>query len=78
MIPDELVEDLERLGVDVIEVFEDYVEVSAESGEHLDYYPPFQDDPYISKELMDLMDDYQCYLEWYNAGIAHIQLDYYY
>ncbi|MAN62538.1 MAG: hypothetical protein CMI60_11405 [Parvibaculum sp.] len=76
MIPDKLIDDLERIGVYVIDVFDDYVEVSAESNEHLEYYPPFQNDPYVSRELQDLMDDYDCYLEWYNAGIAHITLDY--
>ena len=76
MIHDDLIKDLERIGVKVLDVTDDYVEVSAESGDHLEYYPPFQDDPYVSRELQDVMDVNGYYLEWYNAGVAHITLDY--
>lgn len=76
MIHDNLIKDLERIGVKVFDVTEDYVEVSAESSQHLEYYPPFQPDPYVSRELQDVMDENGYYLEWYNAGIAHITLDY--
>lgn len=76
MIHDTLIRDLERIGVKVIDVRDDYVEVSAESEDNLEYYPPFQDDPYVSRDLQDVMDEHGYYLEWYNAGIAHITLDY--
>lgn len=78
MIPDKLIDDLERIGVYVIDVFDDYVEVSAENTDHLSYYgvPDLSYDPYISRTLQRVIDDYDCYLEWYNAGIAHIALDY--
>lgn len=76
MIHRDLIKDLERIGVKVLDVTEDYVVVSAENTYDLEYYPPFQPDPYVSQELQDVMDENGYYLEWYNAGIAHINLDY--
>ena len=72
----DLIKDLKRIGVEVLEVLEDSVVVSAEGSEHLEYYPPFQFDPWVSRELQKVMDVNGYDLEWYNAGIAHITLDY--
>lgn len=72
----ELIRDLERIGVEVLDAGSDEVMVSAESGEHLEYYPPFQHDPYVSKDLQDTMDDYDAYLEWESPGVAFIVLPY--
>ncbi|QDP66691.1 MAG: hypothetical protein Unbinned1446contig1005_12 [Prokaryotic dsDNA virus sp.] len=73
---DKLIRDLERIGVEVLDAGSDEVMVSAESSDNLEYYPPFQDDPYVSRDLQDVMDDYDAYLEWENAGIAFIVLPY--
>lgn len=76
---DKLIRDLERIGLEVLDAGSDEVMVSAENTDHLSYYgvpdmPPY--DPYVSRDLRDVMDDYDAYLEWEHAGIAFIVLEY--
>jgi len=66
---------VEQMGIEILGYDEYSLHLCAECGSlELEYYPPFQYDPYVSRRLEDLLADYGYYIEWYNPARADATL----
>lgn len=73
-----LLKALARLGINPFQMDEWAVTISVEdypANEHFEYYPEFQEDPYVSREIEALVNGLGYYVEWYDAGTVQLTKD---